>query len=439
LKDKRTVNLVARKTGYRRTDYYAYNNWFENEGCTYRVQSTLSPKVLLSEPVGGNDGSNYAGHIVIGDEVVVDSLVYALVGIEDGTFRNATSLRSIIIESNTIESIGRELFYGCSALNAVTWNIALPISADMFDVVSYYNLLVYAPTGTELSHQLIDEGRMALIVDGKSTAALQLNARMPFYCPRSFVVDEVSYQRTFTQSTGRGEAAGWETIALPFNVDNFEHSVKGEIAPFGVDAKYNFWLAGLDGEGFKQATSIRANAPYIIAMPNHNDYGSNSMNGTVTFSASQATICATDELAVSEGSELVMIPTYETIEPNAEVYALNVGAAYNNNKAGSVFLPNKYAVAPFSAYVVPAEGTKAAPLYRIYNQPDVEEQLVSEVIVEARDGVVYISVPEAKTVVVYDLAGRQVCNVDCKEGVNEITHLQRGIYLIENAKVNVQY
>ena len=439
LKDKRTVNLVARKTGYRRTDYYAYNNWFENEGCTYRVQSTLSPKVLLSEPVGGNDGSNYAGHIVIGDEVVVDSLVYALVGIEDGTFRNATSLRSIIIESNTIESIGSELFYGCSALKAVTWNIALPISADMFDVVSYYNLLVYAPTGTELSHQLIDEGRMALIVDGKSTAALQLNARMPFYCPRSFVVDEVSYQRTFTQSTGRGEAAGWETIALPFNVDNFEHSVKGEIAPFGVDAKYNFWLAGLDGEGFKQATSIRANAPYIIAMPNHNDYGSNSMNGTVTFSASQATIYATDELAVSEGSELVMIPTYETIEPNAEVYALNVGAAYNNNKAGSVFLPNKYAVAPFSAYVVPAEGTKAAPLYRIYNQPDVEEQLVSEVIVEARDGVVYISVPEAKTVVVYDLAGRQVCNVDCKEGVNEITHLQRGIYLIENAKVNVQY
>ena len=439
LKDKRTVNLVARKAGHRRSNYYTYSNWFENEGFTYRIQSTLSPKVLLSEAMGGNDANSYAGHIVIGDEVVADSLVYTLVGIEDGAFRNATSLRSITVEGNTIENVGSELFYGCSALNVVMWNIALPINADVFDAVSYYNLLVYVPTGTELSHQLIDEGRMVLIVDGKSTAALQLNARMPFYCPRSFVVDEVSYQRTFTQTTGRGEAAGWETIALPFNVDNFEHSVKGEIAPFGVDAKYNFWLAGLDGEGFKQATSIRANTPYIIAMPSHNDYGSNSMNGTVTFSASQATIYATDEIVVLEGSELVMIPTYETIEPNAEVYALNVGAAYNNNKAGSVFMPNKYAVAPFSAYVVPAAGTKAAPLYRIYSQPDVEEVVVSETVIESRDGVVYISVPEAKTVVVYDLAGRQVCNVDCKEGVNEITHLQRGIYLIENAKVNVQY
>ena len=439
LKDKRTVNLVARKAGHRRSNYYTYSNWFENEGFTYRIQSTLSPKVLLSEAMGGNDANSYAGHIVIGDEVVADSLVYTLVGIEDGAFRNATSLRSITVEGNTIENVGSELFYGCSALNVVMWNIALPINADVFDAVSYYNLLVYVPTGIELSHQLIDEGRMALIVDGKSTAALQLNARMPFYCPRSFVVDEVSYQRTFTQTTGKGEAAGWETIALPFDVDNFEHSVKGEIAPFGVDAKYNFWLAGLDGEGFKQATSIRANTPYIIAMPSHNDYGSNSMNGTVTFSASQATIYATDELAVLEGSELVMIPTYETIEPNAEVYALNVGAAYNNNKAGSVFMPNKYAVAPFSAYVVPAAGTKAAPLYRIYSQPDVEEVVVSETVIESRDGVVYISVPEAQTVTVCDLAGRQVCSVDCKAGVNAISNLQGGIYLIEKTKVYVQH
>ena len=51
----------------------------------------------------------------------------------------------------------------------------------------------------------------------------------------------------------------------------------------------------------------------------------------------------------------------------------------------------------------------------------------------------YISVPEAKTVVVYDLAGRQVCHVDCKAGINEVAHLQRGIYLIEKTKVNVQY
>jgi hypothetical protein len=307
----------------------------------------------------------------------------------------------------------------------------------MFDANSYHNLLVYAPAGTAFSHPLIDEGRMALIVDGKA-GTLRLNARKSFYCPRPFVAEEVSYERTFTQTTGKGESAGWETIALPFDVEKFDHAGKGEIAPFGTTATYNFWLAELTDKGFQQATTLRANQAYIIAMPNHSEYGNNTLNGSVTFSASQATIHATDEVIVSEGAELTLTPTYEPIAASDDVYALNIGAAYGNNKPGSIFMSGRYATNPFSAYGLPATGTQAAPYYRIHTQPDVEESVVSEFAVESKDGVLYITMPEAQTVVVYDITGRQVCRVACETGINTITHLQPGIYMVEKTKVYVE-
>ncbi|MBO5678819.1 MAG: M6 family metalloprotease domain-containing protein [Bacteroidaceae bacterium] len=437
LKEKSTLNLMARKEGYRRTDYFAYSNWFEHEGFTYRIQSTLSPKVALTEAMGGNDGSSYVGHIVIDNEVYIDSLVYAVTGIDDDAFRNATALRSITLSGNTIERVGSKLFHGCSELIAVMWDITHPITSELFDASSYHNLLVYAPSGTAFSHPLIDEGRMALVVDGQA-GTLHLNARKPFYCPRPFVAEEVSYQRTFTQTTGKGESAGWETIALPFDVEKFEHAGKGEIAPFGTTATHNFWLAELTDKGFQQATTLRANTAYVIAMPNHNEYGNNTLNGSVTFSASQATIHATDEVNVSEGPELTLTPTYEPVAASDDVYALNIGAAYGNNKPGSIFMPGRYATNAFSAYGLPAAGTQAAPYYRIQTQPDVEENVASEFAVESREGVIYIMVPEAQTVVVYDMAGRQVCRVACDTGVNTITHLQPGIYMVEKTKVYVE-
>ena len=437
LKEKSTLKLMVRKEGYRRSDYFTYSNWFELEDFTYRIQSTLSPRVALTEAMGGNDESNYAGHLVIGNEVQADSLVYTLAGIDNAAFRNATALRSVTIACDAIEHVGSELFHGCSELIAVMWDIAQPITAAMFDANSYHNLLVYAPAGTAFSHPLIDEGRMALIVDGQA-GTLRLNARKSFYCPRPFVAEEVSYERTFTQTTGKGESAGWETIALPFDVEKFDHAGKGEIAPFGTTATYNFWLAELTDKGFQQATTLRANQAYIIAMPNHSEYGNNTLNGSVTFSASQATIHATDEVIVSEGAELTLIPTYEPIAASDDVYALNIGAAYGNNKAGSIFMPGRYATNAFYAYGLPATGTQAAPYYRIHTQPDVEESVVSEFAVESKDGVLYITMPEAQTVVVYDMTGRQVCRVACETGINAITHLQPGIYMVEKTKVYVE-
>lgn len=437
LKEKATLNLMAQKEGYHRSEHCTYSNWFEQGGFTYRIQSTLSPKVVLSESMDGNDDSDYAGHIVIGDEVEADSLVYALGGIEDGAFRNATSLCSIIVESHAMDSIGDALFYGCSALNAVVWNIPLPITSSMFDETSYHNLLVYVPEAMAFSHPLIESARMTLVVDG-TASSLQLDAKKPFYCPRSFVAEEVVYQRSFTQRTEVGTSAGWETIVLPFEVQRFTHSRKGDIAPFGVEAPYHFWLAGLGSRGFEQSTALCSNTPYIIAMPNNAEYGDYSLNGTVTFSASQATICTTDKVVVSKNRELTLMPTYENVAANTNIYALNIGSVYDGHEAGSVFVPNKYAVSPFSAYAIPTTGVKAMPYYRIQSHPEVEEQGASALSVESRDGNIYLSVSEAQTVVVYDVTGRVVCRVACEAGVNVVSSLDEGVYIIDKTKVYVR-
>ena len=101
-------------------------------------------------------------------------------------------------------------------------------------------------------------------------------------------------------------------------------------------------------------------------------------------------------------------------------------------------MPNKYTASPFSAYVVPSEAHKAAPLFRIQKEEHIAD-VVYTFSVKSQNGVVYITLPEAKVITVYDITGRKVCNVACEMGVNEITGLSEGIYLIENMKIFVKH
>lgn len=436
LSGKATVYAIAREAGHRRSDVVGKRNWFTSDGATYRITSDVEPQVLLTEAYDGNSGRSYAGHFVVPKEVERDSLMYAVVGLEEATFRNATGMRSVEIAGDRLDSIGGSLFHGCTALNAVIWDVPLPLTAEMFDEESYNNLLVYLPEDMSFTHPLVDAGRMTLVQGGVS-GALKLNERFSFYCPRAFTAESVSYSRTFTQSTGLGTSAGWETLALPFDVQRVAHSVKGELVPFGVDGDRHFWLSEMTSGGFVPATAIQANTPYILSVPNNTNYGDNSLSGVITFSADNAVIHCTDEPTVAGDAQFDFMLTYEKIEANDSVYALNVGTKYGEFAAGSVFVPGNYAVNPFSAYLLPQATAQRAPMYRIQPQEEVEETVAAfEVLVDG--GVVYILSPESRSVVVYDMTGRQVCVVECRAGVNEVPHLQEGIYLIEKNKIYVQ-
>lgn len=437
LDSKAMVNVIARKEGHRRSDVVEFDNWFAADGATYRIVSTVNPQASVSAAMSGNSAKDYVGDVIVGDEVWHDSVVYVLTGIDSHAFSGATALRSIEVSGQHLQSVGDSLFHGCAGLNAVVWDIDTPVLATMFDK-NYHNLLVYLPDTMQLAHPLVDSHDMTL-VRGGHTEALMLNYQYSFYAPRSFTAAHVTYSRYFTQSTGLGTSAGWETVVLPFDVQRITHASKGDIAPFGQGAKYSFWLAELAADGFKAASAIRANTPYLIAMPNNTEYGDNSLSGQITFTADDVTVHATDEVTVTEGPDFMFVPTYAKVEANDSVYALNVSKKHDTYAAGSVFAPGMYDANPFTAYVVPLAGHHSAPLYRIHMQPEPEvEVAVPAFAVEAREGVIYVTLPEARTVVVYDMVGRQVCAVACKAGVNAIAHLKEGFYLVEKTKVYVK-
>lgn len=434
--EKATIYYILRKEGYRRSPYYRLDNWFEADGATYRIESTVTPRAKVSGGFDGNDADSYVGHITIGDEVTYDSVAYAISGIDDRAFSYATQLRSVTVGGAALKSVGEELFYGCISLNAVVWDIDLPITADMFDETSYHNLLVYVNDDIEFAHPLINAKRMTLIENGY-TDSLELAANHPFYAPRSFTAKSVSYQRSFTQTTGLESSAGWETIALPFDVQQFVHSTKGDIVPFGNAANHHFWLAQYEGGAFAAATELKANVPYIIAMPNNSEYGANSMSGMVSFAAANATIQATGNLVGTVGKDFTFVPNYDALAADAGIYALNVGSKFDAYNAGSVFVPEKFKVNPFSAYIVPSANAQGAPMFRIQMQGEPEE-IVYEYTVTSKNGIVYVTLPEERTITIYDMMGRKVCAIDGQKGINEITHLSEGVYMIEKTKVYVK-
>ena len=120
---------------------------------------------------------------------------------------------------------------------------------------------------------------------------ITLNDGFAFCCPKEFSTKNISYAHNYQMETGKGESAGWETIALPFDVQKISHETKGELIPFANydkgATKKPFWLYSLSSNGFIKASGIRANTPYIISMPNNDYYAPDyNLSGKITFTAS---------------------------------------------------------------------------------------------------------------------------------------------------------
>lgn len=176
-----------------------------------------------------------------------------------------------------------------------------------------------------------------------------------FVAPRAFTAKKMTYTRYFDLGTGFGYSSGWETIVLPFVPISFTHETKGVIAPFNsgiADAKA-FWLRSLTSNGFVDVTSMEANVPYIISMPNNDSYFEEyRLNGWVTFTGENVTISeSVSQPTAVQGPEFSLQPTYEPVKQSNSIYSLNVrdGGGYNN---GSAFMRGGGDVRAFEAYAV---------------------------------------------------------------------------------------
>lgn len=454
--EKLTVRAIASREGHRNTPVGRCQNWFEQDGVTYRITSTVSPRVVVSESFGGNGGGDYCGHYVFGDVVLCDTISYALVGLETGAFRNAMELRSVTIDNRSIEFVGDSIFHGCTALNAVVWDTPIDLSNEAFEDGIYRNLLVYLSDTAKVPSSLGNTTHVSIIREGYCNE-LTLDAKSNFYCPRTFTAGKVTYRRTFKQTTGLGSSSGWETLVLPFDVQRITHATKGDITPFGVEGDNHCWLAAPQGGGFVATTAICANMPYIIAMPHNDAYGDYSLTGNITFSAADALIHPTSTIrqiatqdvgpnfAASQGESVTvaftLCPTYDRVEASDRVYALNVGTKYDSYASGSVFVPGKYTTPSFSVYLEAVGEGQYAPFCPIVVAPDEdadEPAMPQAFSVASREGCLHIFTPEPRTLLLYDAGGRLLRTIFCGVGITEVGPLDEGLYIIGKTKIYVQ-
>ena len=310
-------------------------------------------------------------------------------------------------------------------LAAVIWN---PTSAFTLHV-NNPNLLLYVKSASYAPESIKN-----VIVDGTADNIVLTDASdgNNFYCPMEFTAKTVSYTHGYSMETGIGESRGWETIALPFDVQKIAHSSKGEIVPFAKwksgDTRKPFWLMAYGTGGFTAAEAIKANTPYIISMPNHTNYkDAFRLNGSVTFSAENVKVKASDTDGSIGSGEKRFVPNFIN-QDNSGAYVLNVNndyVTYNGGTTeGSRFIVNLRSLHPFEAYMTTTNRTRKS----IAIDDDMATGI--EDVIEMTD--------DGKTIRVYNLGG-QLLKTEEKKSLDEVKALLRaGVYIINGKKVIIR-
>ena len=240
---------------------------------------------------------------------------------------------------------------------AIVWNADNALTANMLSGIDNPNLLVFV---TEASKA--PSGVQNVVIDGVAAEIVLTDAtgNNNFYCPQSFTAKSISYSRDFSQTTEIDVCRGWETIALPFDVQSITHESHGTLVPFGgSDNGYPFWLRQLSTNGLARATKIEANRPYLICMPNNIIYPPEyNQNGTVTFSSSNVTVPVTSARS-STSAGVTLHATFQQVTKSSSVYALNVGETRGEYPEGSVFEQNYRDIRPFQAYTTHRASTRS--------------------------------------------------------------------------------
>lgn len=308
---------------------------------------------------------------------------------------------------------------------AIIWHPEAPFAGQVNNpnFLLYVNQAQYAPDNIK-----------NVIVNGSANSITLTDDVVGnnFYCPKEFIAKEISYTHNYSMETGLGNARGWETIALPFDVQKVTHQSKGEIVPFANwksgDAKKPFWLMTYGNSGWTEANSIKANTPYIISMPNHSYYKPEfQLNGIVTFSAENVTIPTSENINTKNYNGRTFLPNYIN-QTNDSYYALNVNndiVTYSGNDVeGSMFLIGLRTIHPFEAYMTSASQART---YIAINEDmttgigDVTEIMADE-----------------KTVRVYNLNG-QLIMFEENKSVDEVRSLlSAGVYIVNGKKLVIK-
>ena len=300
-----------------------------------------------------------------------DDVNFTVVSFDQRTIRLAKGCYGITLEVPakvsyqnaewTVTGIDNGALANNPDLAAVVWNpdVAFTEQVSNPNFLLYVNQAQYAPSNIK-----------NVVVNGNANSITLMDAASGnnFHCPQTFTAQKITYTHNYSMKTGIGKAQGWETIALPFDVQKVTHESKGEIISFANwrsgDSKRPFWLMQLSASGWTMATSIKANTPYIISMPNNDEYKSGFLlNGKVTFSAENVSVAKTENLSIANYSDRTFVPTFASLEKSNDVLALNVvndiERVTGGSTEGSTFERNLRPIHPFEAYMTSTSSTRS--------------------------------------------------------------------------------
>lgn len=400
-----STNVTSDITGYQYTiDVINANTTIEAE---FRIKETLTNDEIVYKVVSEDDKTvklakgDYGLCINVPEKFTAYDIEWTIIGVEKGALDDLTELAAIV------------------------WNPGFQFNEE----VSNPNLLLYvkskdcAPAVDNINVIIDNTAKKITLKDGKTG--------YNFYCPKTFTAEQITYEHNYCMKTGFYTSQGWESIALPFDVALVTNQTGTQLVPYALwklgDNTRPFWLYGMNEDGWKQASAIKANTPYVISMPNNENYNATYIqSGDVKFSASNVEVKASDELANSKWGHRILVPNYQTQKSSSDIYALNVNnSIYTYTESdpveGSAFIKDLRDVGPFEAYVMLDSNSSATRCLSIFGDDDTTD---------------IMDLPTSSdhngNNKVYSLSGRLI-----KQGKDDkdLQNLPKGVYIINGKKV----
>ena len=380
-----------------------------------------------------NTDTNVEAEFVI-QSFTTDGIAYNVVSYDEktvkilnGDFGLCTNIPSSFTAYDTewtVVGVEIDAFKSATELAAIIWNPEYKFTEGL----SNPNLLLYVK-----SEDYAPVGVKNVIVNNKAKSITLSDADggNNFYCPQAFTAEQITYVHNYSMKTGFNTSQGWESIVLPFDVALVTNQTGTQLVPYTLwklgDNTRPFWLYSMNEDGWKQASAIKANTPYVISMPNNENYNATYIqSGDVKFSASNVEVKASDELANSKWGHRILVPNYQTQKSSSDIYALNVNnSIYTYTESdpveGSAFIKDLRDVGPFEAYVMLDSNSSATRCLSIFGDDDTTD---------------IMDLPTSSdhngNNKVYSLSGRLI-----KQGKDDkdLQNLPKGVYIINGKKV----
>lgn len=269
------------------------------------------------------------------------------------------------------------------------------------------------------------------IVQGGTINQLNLVDGAPFYAPEEFEANTVTYTRTPAIATdGTG---GWETLIIPFaatKVMNLTDNQEIDWHRSTSDTGKDFWLkrfTEIDGTDltFEDVDEMQPNEPYIITVSDGSVASSKQNNGMM--GPRKANSLQGKQIRFI--GENAVIPESKYLNTRTSTYSIfgtfntvTLSDIHTMNAAGTAFEKQASAtVEPFRCYFKATNPSSAAAILPLDDVVDAITLPVSNMTEGQAD--------------IFTVSGMKIGTVKVVNGQADLTHLPKGIYIINGKKV----